>query len=236
VSTLRLVRHGQASYGASNYDLLSACGITQARALGAKWGAALLAIDTIYSGPMQRQRETARHLRAAAAEAGHALPEPIVVDGLAEYPAFELLARALPAMVAHDPTLAGLAGAHPSSALIDRAVWRMVDDWTSGALDTGALETFAHFVTRVTATVDELLGQHPGTGRSVVAVTSGGPIGVAAKLALDLSPRATVDLWRLVRNASVSELLWRTRDDARQLSLLGWNHVEHLAADLLTYR
>ena len=44
---------------------------------------------------------------AAAATAGRALPAPIVVDELAEYPAFELLARCLPQVVAAEPALRG---------------------------------------------------------------------------------------------------------------------------------
>jgi hypothetical protein len=59
---------------------------------------------------------------------------------------------------------------------------------------------------------------------------------VAGRLALGLDARATVGLWRLIRNASVSELLWRPRGDGRELSLLGWNHVDHLADDLVTFR
>lgn len=240
MGTLRLVRHGQASYGASNYDVLSERGVAQARALGAAWAAQRLPIDAIYSGPMQRQLDTARHLRDAAAAAGHAVPEPIVVDELAEYPAFELLGKFLPAIVRDEPDLAGLldGSAAPTARpeLIDRAFWRVVDAWTAGNLDTGPIESFEQFVARVERGLGALIDRHPGRGQRIVAVTSGGPIGVAAKLALGLAPRATVELWRMVRNASVSDLLWRSRGDARQLSLLGWNHVDHLADDLHTFR
>lgn len=236
MSTLRLVRHGQASYGAANYDVLSARGVEQARALGAAWARAQVRLDALYAGPMQRQRDTARHLREAAAEAGWDLPAPTEIAGFAEYPAFELLARFLPAMAAADPELRGLVEGAPSPALIDRAVWRMVDDWTDGRLDTGELETFAHFAERVSGAIDLLLARHGGGGQTIAAVTSGGPIGVAARLALGLNARATVDLWRTVRNASVSDFLWRGRSGARQLSLLGWNHIDHLSDELQTFR
>lgn len=240
MGTLRLIRHGQASYGASNYDVLSERGVEQARALGAAWARAGLVVDGLYTGPMQRQVDTARHLRAAAADAGHALPEPIVVAELAEYPAFELLGRFLPAIVRDEPDLAGLLdGSAPRGdrgALIDRAFWRVVDAWTGDRLDCGELETFGGFVARVDRGLDGLIARHPGSGQRIAAVTSGGPIGVAAKLALGLEARATVELWRMVRNASVNELLWRVRDGQRQLSLLGWNHVDHLADELHTFR
>jgi len=45
-------------------------------------------------------------------------------------------------------------------------------------------------------------------------------------------------LWRVVRNASVTELLWRSREPgtAGALSLLGFNHVDHLPSELHTFR
>ncbi|MEZ4404364.1 MAG: histidine phosphatase family protein [Kofleriaceae bacterium] len=237
MGTLRLVRHGQASYGAANYDVLSPTGVAQAAALGRAWATGRAAVDAIYTGPMQRQRDTATHALAAAAAAGWPLPTPVVLDELAEYPAFELLGRCLPQVVRDEPALAGLVtGGRVDPALADRALWKVVDAWTQGTLDTGALETFAQFVARVERAVDRMIAPGAGGGRVVVAVTSGGPIGVAARLALGLDARATVNLWRLVRNGSVSELLWRHRGAGRELSLLGWNHVDHLADELVTYR
>lgn len=237
MGTLRLVRHGQASYGANNYDVLSPAGVAQAEALGRAWAARPTEIAAIYTGPMQRQRDTATHLVAAATAAGHALPAPIVLDELAEYPAFELLARCLPQVVAAEPALRGLIdGGKVDPALADRALWRVVDAWTQGTLDTGELETFAQFVARVERGVDAIIARHGRHGQVAVAVTSGGPIGVAARLALGLDARATVNLWRLVRNASVSELLWRQRDDRRELSVLAWNQIDHLDRAQQTFR
>jgi broad specificity phosphatase PhoE len=239
-----LVRHGQASYGAANYDVLSPVGVRQAETLGVAWARRRQPVSAIYVGPMQRQLDTARHLRAAAAAAGHPLPEPVVVAGLAEYPAFELLARCLPQVVTAEPALRGmLDGGRVDPALADRALWAMVDAWTAGTLDTGDLETFAQFVARVDAATDAILDRHPDRGQVAVVVTSGGPIGAVARRALGLDARATVALWRMVRNASISDVLWRTRDHraghpaaARDLSLLGWNHVDHLDDDLVTFR
>src|SRR5688572_31392492 len=62
MSTLYLVRHGQASFGTDNYDRLSSTGREQAQELG-RYFAGLAAqgdrIDRIYSGSLQRQTETA---------------------------------------------------------------------------------------------------------------------------------------------------------------------------------
>src|ERR1700756_1497898 len=60
MSTLFLVRHGQASFLERNYDKLSTKGETQARMLGEYWAGLNLQFDCVYSGPRVRQRETAR--------------------------------------------------------------------------------------------------------------------------------------------------------------------------------
>ncbi len=59
--TLLLARHGQASFGAKNYDKLSALGCQQARLLGQHYARTGRRIDTILSGSLVRQRDSAWH-------------------------------------------------------------------------------------------------------------------------------------------------------------------------------
>jgi broad specificity phosphatase PhoE len=244
VSTLLLIRHGQASYGAANYDELSPLGHRQAEALGASFDADRRRVDIVYSGPLRRQRDTAEGARRAALAAGLDVPEIRVVDELAEYPAFQLLYRLLPRMAADDPDLAPLRGGIAGTEthhLLDRAFGRIMGAWHRGELsddDHGDIESFEQFVERVRRGLDHVMRDHGG-GQRVAVVTSGGPISVAAKLALGLTPDATMQLGRSIRNASITELRWRSRGFAwqpGQLSLYGFNHVHHLADDLVTYR
>lgn len=235
-----LVRHGQASYGAADYDRLSERGIEQARALGRRWAASRLAPTAIYHGPMKRQRDTARIAHDTAAAAGHPLPEPVELPALAEYPAFELLARFLPGYIKEHPELAKLAeGATLTDAdrhaLIDRGFGLVIDAWCNDQLDCGDLETFSGFIARVRGGFAEMIAAHADKGARVVAVTSGGPIGVGLKLALALDAAATMRHWQLVRNASITELLWRPQTPD-QLSLLAFNHVDHLDPAIITFR
>jgi broad specificity phosphatase PhoE len=239
VGTLTLVRHGQASYGAADYDRLSERGIEQARALGRRWAANRFAPDAIYAGPMRRQIDTATLAVEAARDAGHTLPAPTVLDELAEYPAFELLGRFMPQFVQEHPELRslldGTATAADRHALMDRGFWLVIDAWTRDQLDCGDIETFGAFVERVGRAMTRMIAGHAGGGARVVGVTSGGPIGIALKRTLGPDAMATVNHWRLVRNASVTELLWRSARP-EQLSLLGFNHIDHLPAELHTFR
>ena len=59
MGAIYLVRHGQASFGAAEYDALSPLGVEQAGILGAALKQRGLSFDRIVSGPMRRHRQTA---------------------------------------------------------------------------------------------------------------------------------------------------------------------------------
>jgi broad specificity phosphatase PhoE len=244
VGSLALVRHGQASFGASDYDRLSDLGAEQARALGVRWAADAPA--AVYSGPMRRQLDTARIARDAALAAGREVPEVIELAGLAEMPAFELIARCLPEVARAHPELGGLldgsAAAGQRAALFDLAFWKVIEGWSLDRFELGEIEPYAAFVERIDGALSWIMGRHRGGGERVAAVTSGGPIAIVLRRILGLGDAGTFKVWRVIRNASVTELLWRSRegaigaDRAGDLSVLGFNHVDHLPTSLHTFR
>ncbi len=59
MSTLTVVRHGQARPFDPNPDQLSALGEEQARALAEYWKRTGVAFDEVWSGSLKRQRQTA---------------------------------------------------------------------------------------------------------------------------------------------------------------------------------
>ena len=65
MSAIYLVRHGQASFGAENYDRLSETGHAQARIVGEALRSRLPSIDAVFTGTMVRHRETAEGCLAA---------------------------------------------------------------------------------------------------------------------------------------------------------------------------
>ena len=60
MATIYLIRHGQASFGAENYDKLSELGCRQAEVAGEYFRDTGIQFDAVYSGDLSRQRETAR--------------------------------------------------------------------------------------------------------------------------------------------------------------------------------
>ena len=59
MSSIHLVRHGQASFGAADYDLLSERGERQARVLGLALASTMPRVGQVVCGDMRRHRQTA---------------------------------------------------------------------------------------------------------------------------------------------------------------------------------
>jgi broad specificity phosphatase PhoE len=235
VATLFLIRHGQASYGEVDYDRLSVLGREQAAALGRFLGNARL--NAVYSGPLNRQQQTISVASEAATAAGMALPAVETVPELAEYPAFEMLKHMIPRLVAEDARFATLETAR-TPRLLDQAFHTVLDRWASGAWTADGVERVDDFVARVRGGLDRIL-RAAGSGARLACVTSAGPIGVAVGLAFGLVEARMVRTSVVIRNASITELRFRSQGfDWRpdQLSLVTFNETAHLTAELHTER
>jgi broad specificity phosphatase PhoE len=236
VATIYLIRHGQASYGEVDYDRLSARGREQAAALGRFLGRAQL--NALYAGPLVRQQQTAQIASEAAATAGQPLPATETVPELAEYPAFEILKHMMPRLVAEDPKFAGLESTTPSPRLLDEAFHAILRHWSRDEWTAEGLERVPAFVERVRAGFDRIL-RAAGSGARIGCVTSAGPIGVAVGLLYETTAERMVRTSVVVRNASVTELRFRTQGfdwQPEQLSLVTFNVVAHLSDELHTDR
>ena len=240
MSQMLLIRHGQASFGSANYDVLSELGIEQSCCLGGYLAETHVRFDAIYCGPRQRHHDTAAHLRATAALADLTIPEPIVLAGLDEFPAFELVNYWKPILEREQPVLANdLNSGSP------RALDVVFQRWASGALDSGDLETFAQFDQRVRHAIDQIQ-QREGRHKTIAVVTSGGPIVIAARYCLDLSPVKTMSLMWSITNSSMTEVRYRSAgtDDPiealtpnnNNLGLYSLNRTPHLNRRQITSR
>ncbi|MCW5800955.1 MAG: histidine phosphatase family protein [Deltaproteobacteria bacterium] len=232
MGTLLLIRHGQASYGEVDYDRLSSRGHEQARAIGRFLARSRL--DATYAGPLRRQQET---IATARAEGGEAIPAPVTVDELAEYPAFEMLQHFIPRLVEGDPRFAALTTA-PTPKLLDEAFHAILGRWARDEWSVDGVERIEAFVARVRAGLDRII-RAAASGARIAIVTSAGPIGVAVGLTLGVTAERMVRTSATIRNASISELLFRGAGFAwhpDQISLLTFNLTAHLPDELHTHR
>jgi broad specificity phosphatase PhoE len=229
MSTLFLVRHGQASFLSSDYDRLSPAGEEQAKKLGLWLAKTGQRIDSVFTGPRVRQRRTAEIAGEtyAASNVG-AYPDPVLVPELDEYQAEDLLKRYL-ADVRHDDPLAGHVRAFHEAIEFrervrhaDRLLGALLRRWVDGEVVTEGIETFAEFRARVARALDTVTAT--GGGRTVLAFTSGGFIGAAVANVLRADDHAAVDLGLMCHNAAYAEIVWT---GARR-SLRHFNAKPHL--------
>jgi broad specificity phosphatase PhoE len=239
MSTLTLIRHGQASLFEEDYDRLSALGERQAAALGEYWARTRTVFDRVYSGPAKRHLRTAELAGDVCRKAGLTWPEPMVLPDLDEFPGEALTRRYLPRLAAENSRIGALARdlrrAHgrPEHAraieLLFRAFTTM---WVRREFDASEVETWEMFESRVRRGLNEVRN-HGTKGARVALFSSAGPTAIAVQLAHGLEPLQTLELAWLVRNSACSEFLF----SGGRFSLLGFNAVPHLADPaLVTYR
>ncbi len=239
MSTLTLVRHGQASFFAADYDRLSDVGEIQARLLGSYWFGRGVSFDEIYTGTRSRQVETAALAGEAFACAGVPWPGPVVLEELDEHAVDRLIKGSLPEISRTFPHIVPLAEAYAraeTDADKHRGFQKLFEAvmilWASGQCGAEGVETWRAFGERVRSGLARITGRE-GRGRKVVAFTSVGVITVALQAALGLGDRKALDLgWRL-RNGSISDFVFTTG----KLTLDGFNAFPHLEdPGLWTYR
>lgn len=232
MASIYLIRHGQASFGAADYDALSPLGFEQARALGVALrprlpqGAPLQA----WAGGMRRHRETAQ----ACIEALDLHPELQADPGFDEFDHEQVIDCCEPRYRDRALMQAELrAQADPRAAfqaMFERAVAR----WTGGQHDAEYRESWPAFLARCEAALARVAATLPRDGVALV-FTSGGVISAICRGLMGLDTAATLRLnWTLV-NAGVSRIAIG-RTGPRLASLNEHAHFEGQHSSLLSYR
>ncbi len=215
-----LVRHGQASWGADDYDVLSPLGWEQARMLGNNLAERGLTPTRIVVGGLRRHAETAD---AVAEAAGWGEVERITDADWDEYDHLQMLARVAPPFEGDDPTPAEFQAWFESAT----------DLWTSGK-DESYAESFRSFRNRVNAALDRVAAAAQDR-ENVVVFTSGGP--VAAVTAALLDPTGTGGMvWSQLNKVVVNTSVTKVVVGRRGSTLVCFNEHCHLELGGLTYR
>jgi broad specificity phosphatase PhoE len=208
-----LVRHGQASFGSDDYDVLSDLGERQAAVLGRSLAARGTDPSAVLHGQMVRQRRTAEVLADAA---GWTLPLECDADW-DEMDHLEVLSR------------------HPAPS--DDPSPREFQAWFEAATDrwiTGAADDYAESFATFTGRVEAALRRAADRDGTVVVVTSGGPVSWVVAQLLGADTGTYRRLAAVVVNTGVTKLV----TGRRGLTLVSFNEHAHLEAEpgLLTYR
>lgn len=226
MSAIYLLRHGQASFGASNYDQLSALGFEQASALGAALRTRLPAPDVVVCGSMQRHRQTAETCLAEMS-----LPASWTEDaGFNEYDHRQIVDRYMDLKAFGAALKAAPDRAQAFEAMFQQGMQR----WQNGAHDPDYDESWPAFRARCLDALERLAARLE-SGQNALVFTSGGTITVLVQHLLEfpLSRFAAVN-WRIA-NASVSKIV--CTGGTHFLSTFNEHaHFEHSQRHLLSYR
>lgn len=216
-----LVRHGQASWGAADYDQLSETGERQSRILGEALAARGVVPDVVVRGAMKRHRQTA----VAALAAGGWSAEIVEDDGWNEFDHHQMLEL-------HPP--APGEGEEMTRAEFQRWFEEATLRWTGGRYAHEYDESFTDFGVRVDAALRRTVGRL-GPRETAVVFTSGGPVSWVAAALLEGGAHLWTQLNPVTVNASVTKVVVGGRGS----TLVSFNDHSHLEAPdggLVTYR
>lgn len=213
MGAIHLIRHGQASWGADDYDQLSPRGMQQSTLLGTSWEASEWAPTASVAGSMKRHAQTAIATIDACGQG-----DGYDVDH--GWDEFDHLAIAR----AHDP-----ASLRADPKEFQRQLNAAIDGWMSGAGDHG--ETYRQFIARVMTAFDGAVAG-AGPGRSIAVFTSGGPIGLVVSHLLAGDDSLFQRVNDVVVNAGVTTVIVGQSGPR----LLAFNEHTHLPRDLVTFR
>lgn len=229
MAVVLLVRHGQASFGADDYDRLSPLGEEQAGVLGAALRSRVPVLRAAFTGTMRRHLQTAeRCLRAMGSDMGIA-PDA----GFDEFDHDEVIARLDPRFSDKAALAAELArAAEPRRAFQDLFARAMLR-WTSGAHDGEYSEPWPRFRQRCQAALDRVAALVCREETALV-FTSGGPIAVLMSGLLHIPDDRAFELQLRLVNAGISKVLVGRRGCSFG-SLNDHAHFEHAGRRLVTH-
>ena len=214
MGTLYLVRHGQASLGAADYDQLSPLGLRQSQQLGRYFLQKNLQFEAVLTGTLRRHAQTCDGIWDGMGTLS-ASPSIVTWPGLNEYDS-----EAIMACVPRTQPLP-----HPSTPDGFKQHFRLLRDglklWMLGESSPMGMPGWVDFQQGVTSALDHVRTHYQS---NVLLVSSGGPIATALSHVLNTPVATTIDLNMRIRNSAVSELSFtRSRH-----SLMTFNTLPHL--------
>jgi broad specificity phosphatase PhoE len=213
MGTLYLVRHGQASFGADDYDNLSELGQRQCARLGQYFAERGLRFDTVLRGTLRRH---AQSLAAIEQGLGGAHAPTQELPGLNEYDSHAVV-RAI------HPEPLGKADTPEKFRQHFRLLREGLAAWMAGRTQPEGMPSYAEFRAGVQHALDHAKA---GEAEQVLLVSSGGPISTAMGLVLGLAPEMTIELNMRIRNSSVTEFSFTPK----RHTLVTYNTIGHLDA------
>ena len=246
MTTILLARHGQASFGQENYDQLSELGSIQAQMLGQHYATTQRRIDAIFSGSLERQKDSARHFwesyqtsinnngndntpLLAALDINE--PDSYIIPQFDEFNHKDVLVKSDPAFASRSAIAIEIAKAEVPARRLAELFDRAMQRWHAGDNDHDYHESWSQFNSRTQQALEQIRTQvaslnldHHGT---VLVFTSGGVIAAITAQLLQQGSQTAYQLNKSLVNTGVTSLT--LKDQSTRLMSL--NEYSHLFAD-----
>ena len=235
MATIYLVRHGQASFGAENYDQLSPLGQRQATATGEYMARAGIRFDAVYSGDLSRQRETCE---LVAVKQGREL-DHYIDPRFNEINNDEQLQYLAPKVMEHNEKIKTLIeGGLGGSKDYQKVIEAVFNCWVSEQCNEPRIQSWQDYSSSAAGALRDVM-RGEGSGKTIGIFTSGGTIATLVAQVLGLSGEQTYKFYEPIFNCSVTQLFYSGDNislsyfnDRSFLQLLGKEGGENL----LSYR
>lgn len=220
MAELLIIRHGQASFGLSDYDHLSETGYQQSRWLGEHLRLTSQNVDSIITGSLKRQLQTADGI----CEGLQDKPPRSVLEGLNEYDFISLHKEFCRQFPSEESTHENPRKKYYST------LHKALVAWSEGSIS--GTETWIQFKERTAATLSTIQAMPE---KRLIAVSSGGAISTIVGAVLNLEPKVAFQLNMQIKNTSVSQFYL----NRRSVKLASFNNTPHLEQidrrDAITY-
>ena len=235
MADLLIIRHGQASFGADNYDQLSTLGQRQADLTGEFLSQSGVHFSAAFSGDLSRQRETGERILAQLEGA----PSLAIDPRLNEVQTDEQMAVMTPLLCEQDPRFATLiADMNKDSKSFQKIIETVFNYWVSPNCQVAGIQSWQDYSAGVVSAF-EAARASAESGSTSAIFTSGGTIATLVGHVLGLSADRVYEFYEPVFNCSITRLIF----NSRKCSLSTFNDVSHLrlmgaqrGERLVTYR
>ena len=230
MGAIYLIRHGQASFGKTDYDELSEMGVEQSRALGEALRARVPTVDAAFCGTQRRHRQTAE---ACLGAYGYSEAAAETAD-LNEYDADEIVARYEPRYADRQVMFAELSKTGNLRRAFQDMFAQAVARWVGGRHDADYTEPWPIFRERCVRALENMV-QSLGPSKTAFVFTSGGPISAVSQMLLRVPDAHAFQInWTLV-NCGVTKVIYGERGKYL-LTLNEHAHFEGERNAFITYR
>ena len=236
MGSIYLIRHGQASFGADDYDVLSPVGVEQAQVLGRHLADLGIAFDRCIAGDLRRQQHTASATFDQYSALGLPVPALETDSAFNEFDGEAIIRGLLPDLLSSEPDAVHILRNGPQNrSEFQRIFALIIERWLAGTYDPPGLESWLGFVERVQGGLQRILEAANHTDK-IAVFTSGGTITALLHLLTGVPAERAFELnWQIV-NTSLSRLTFRG-DEATLASFNSRVHLELLKTpELITYR